>query len=153
MEVKLNPGEYLIRERTTCEALYVIKEGQLEVYRTSPSGEKIIVGLISSGEYAGETALFLGTPNGSNVVALTPVTAVRLAKSGIEIQMKTVPIWLIALTRGLIERLHKANEILLRNGITDDALAGKVKAISDKFPRQNEAASVPTPDEPQRKRA
>lgn len=139
MEIKLAPGEFMIREKTKCEALFIVKEGQLEVYKTSPSGEKILIGMISSGEYVGETALFKGTLNGSNVVALTPVVAVRLTKAAIEAQLKSVPSWLIALTRGLIERLHKANETMLRNGLVDNTLATKVKAIADKYPRAGAA--------------
>jgi len=133
MEMKLEPGEFLIKEKTTCEALFIVKEGQLEVYRTGADGEKVTIGMISSGEYVGETALFKGGMNSSNVQALTPVTCVRLSKSAIEQQLKTVPGWLIALTRGLIERLHNANDILRRNGLTDESLSGKVKAIGDKY--------------------
>ena len=82
--ISLAPGEYLIREKSGCDALYIIKEGQLGVYKTSPTGEKIPLALISSGQYVGETALLLGILNLSNVVALTPVKAVRLPRASIE---------------------------------------------------------------------
>lgn len=131
--VTFQPGELVIKENTACEALYIIKEGQLEVSKTSGAGEKIIIGLISSGQYAGETALLFGRMNTSNVTALTPVTAVKLSRSSIEAQLKTVPSWLIALTKGLIERLNSANEILKRNGLTDENLANRVRAMEEKF--------------------
>ncbi len=131
--IKLQPGEYLIREKTSCEALYIIKEGQLEVFRTGSGGEKVIIGMISSGEYVGETALFKGTPNSSNVVALSPVTAIRLPKASIEAQLKTAPPWLVGLIRGLIERLHNANDVMRRNVIIDEKLTGRIKAVEDKF--------------------
>ena len=47
MEIKLAPGEFMIREKTKCEALFIVKEGQLEVFKTSPTGEKILIGMIS----------------------------------------------------------------------------------------------------------
>lgn len=131
--MKLEPGEFLIREKTSCEALYIVKEGQLEVYRTSTEGEKVVLGMISSGQYVGETALFTGQLNGSNVVALTPVIAVRLSKASIEAQLKACPPWMIALTRGLIERLHSANEILRRNGWSDENLSSRIRAVQDKY--------------------
>ena len=131
--ISLLPGEFLIREKTTCDALYIIKEGQLEVFRTTSSGEKIPLGLISSGQYVGETALLLGKPNGSNVVALTNVKAIRLPKESIEAQLKTVPTWLVALTKGLIERLHNSNEIMRKNGWVDETLSTRLKAVEDKF--------------------
>lgn len=131
--IKLNPGEFLIREKTSCEALYIIKEGQLEVFRTGNSGEKIVIGMISSGEYVGETALFKGTPNSSNVVALSPVTAIRLPKASIDAQLKTAPPWLVGLIRGLVERLHHANDVMRRNNVQDEKLTGRIKAVEDKF--------------------
>lgn len=134
--VEFKPGDFVIREKTGCDALYIIKEGQLEVYKTGSGGEKIVLGLISSGQYVGETALLLGKPHSSNVVALTPVKAIKLAKTSIESQLKTVPAWLIALTKGLIERLHNQNEIIRRNGWVDEKLAERVKTIEEKFKKE-----------------
>lgn len=131
--INLLPGEFMIREKTRCDALYIITEGQLEVYRTATSGEKVPLGIITSGQYVGETALLLGRNHTSNVVALTPVKAHRLTKEAIESQLKTVPAWLLALTKGLIERLNSANELLRRNGLIDESLSGQVKAVEEKF--------------------
>jgi CRP-like cAMP-binding protein len=135
--VSFEPGEFVIREKTGCSALYIIKEGQLEVYKTGPNGEKIPIGMISSGQYVGEAALLLGIQNMSNVVALSPVKAVKLSRESIEAQLKAVPAWLIALTKGLIERMHSANELLRRNGWVDEALAGRLKAVEDKFKKES----------------
>jgi len=131
--VSFNPGDYLIREKTNCDAIYIIKEGQLEVFRTGPNGEKVPVGLISSGQYVGETALLLDKPYSSNVVALTPVKAVKLARGAMETQLKQVPPWLLALTKGLIDRLQNQNEIMRKNGWVDEQLASRLKTIEDKF--------------------
>lgn len=134
--VSFAPGEFLIREKTNSDALYIVKEGQLEVYKTGANGEKITIGLISSGQFVGETAMLLGRQNGSNVVALTPVKAVKLPRASIEAQLKTVPPWLLGLTKGLIERLQTANDILRRNGWVDEGLANAVKAVEDKFKKE-----------------
>jgi CRP-like cAMP-binding protein len=134
--VSFQPGEFMIREKTNSDALYIIKEGQLEVYKTGANGEKIPIALVSSGQYVGEAALLLGIQNMSNVVALSPVKAVKLSKASIEAQLKAVPSWLIALTKGLIERMHAANELIRRNGWVDENLAGRVKAVEDKFKKE-----------------
>jgi NTE family protein len=131
--VTFNPGDFVIREKTGCDSLYIIQEGQLEVYKTGTNGEKIPLGLVASGQYVGETALLLGTPHSSNVVALTPVKAIKLSKTSIDAQLKLVPAWLIALTKGLIERLHNQNEIMRRNGWVDESLSARLKTIEDKF--------------------
>ncbi len=131
--ISLLPGEFLIREKTPAEALYIIKEGQLEVYKTGGDGERIPLAIISSGQYVGETAILLGTQNSSNVIALSPVKAVKLSKAAIDTQLKAVPSWLISLTKGLVERLHTANDLLRRNGWVDEALQTKLKAVEDKY--------------------
>jgi CRP-like cAMP-binding protein len=127
------PGEYMIREKSGCDALYIIIEGQLEVFRTGANVEKIPIGIIKSGQYVGETALLLNRMHSSNVVALSPVKAHRLAREAIEQQMKSVPPWLLTLTKGLIDRLQTANELLRRNGLVDETLQNQVKAVSEKF--------------------
>ncbi len=131
--ITLQPGEFMIREKTGCDALYIVKEGQLEVFRTTPTGEKIPLGLVSSGQYVGETALLTGRSHSSNVVALTPVKAIRLTKASIEAQLEKVPTWLVALTKGLIERLNAQNDIMRKNGWVDESLSNRLKAVEDKF--------------------
>lgn len=131
--IEVNPGEFLIREKTNCDALYIIKEGQLEVYKTNGDGGKLPVGIISSGQYVGEAALLLNKQHMSNVVALSPVKAVKIPRNSIETQLKTVPNWLLALTRGLIERLHSANDLLRRNELVDETLSSQLRAVEEKF--------------------
>lgn len=132
-EIAFEPGEFLIREKTPCKALYIIKEGQLEVYKTLSSGEKLPLGMISSGQYVGENALLMNTQNQSNVVALTPVRAIEISRELIETQLKQVPSWLVSMTKGLIVRLHFTNEILRRNGLVDERLADRIRAVEEKY--------------------
>jgi CRP/FNR family cyclic AMP-dependent transcriptional regulator len=127
------PGEYLVREKAACTAIYIIQEGQLEVYKLKSSGEKIPIGIISSGQYVGEMALLLGTPHLSSVVALSPVQALKISKASIEGQLKEIPPWLLALAKGLAERLNMANDTLRRNGWVDESLSERMKAVEQKF--------------------
>ena len=87
---------------------------------------------LDSGELLTE-ALLSGRTHGSNVVALTPVKAIRLTKASIEAQLEKVPTWLVALTKGLIERLNATNDIMRRNGWVDEGLSTRLKAVEDKF--------------------
>lgn len=129
--VKFKPGDHLVREMQPGTHLYIIKEGQLEVYKTKKGGEKIPVALIGSGEYVGETAVLLGDNYSSNVVALTKVEAIQLDKKYIDNQLKQVPSWLTALTIGLIDRLRRVNEVLKKHDLVDEALESRLKAIEE----------------------
>ncbi len=131
MEIELKPGEFLVKEKSPCDALYIIQEGQLEAFRTNKTG-RIPVGIISSGEYVGEAAIFLDGQHLSNVVALTHVKALKLPKNSIDTQLKNMPSWMVALARGLVTRLHQSNELMRKNGWIDATISEKVKAIRAK---------------------
>ncbi len=122
------PGDFVIREKAACTDLFIVKEGQLEVYKTK-GDQKIPLGIISSGEYIGEAAILLGTPHLSNVVALTEVKVIKLPKAAIEAQLKQAPAWLVSLTKGLVEKLRHANDILRRNNLIDETMSSKINAI------------------------
>lgn len=126
--VEFEPGDFIIKEKTAGDALFIIKSGQLEVFKTDSNGGKIPLGIIGSGQYVGESAVLHDTNHTSNVVALTKVTAVKLSKKSIDQQLKQVPTWLVALTKGLITRLRHANDILRKNGLVDEGLAAAIKA-------------------------
>ena len=129
--VKFKPGDHLIRAMQPGTHLYIIKEGQLEVYKQNKEGEKIPVAIIGSGEYVGETAVLLDDNYNSNVVALTKVTALQMSKKHIDAQLKNVPSWLVALTIGLIDRLRKANDVLKKHDLVDESLDSRLRAIEE----------------------
>ncbi len=139
LTIELEPGDYLVQEKQPCDALYIIQEGQLAAFRLGKQG-KIPVGLISSGEYVGEAAIFLEGHHLSTVMALTKVKALKIPKSSIEAQLKNMPSWMVALARGLVTRLHHSNEILRRNAWIDPTIQQKVKAISEKNPSRRKAS-------------
>ena len=131
--VELKPGDLLIKEDQPSVALYIIKEGQLEAFKEK-NGERIPLGIINSGEYVGEMSLLVNTSYTNSVVALTNVKAIRIQKSALEKQLEQAPKWFVALTRGLVDRLHHANEILRRNSIQDEKMTAAIKAIEQKNP-------------------
>ncbi|NQZ01383.1 MAG: cyclic nucleotide-binding domain-containing protein [Bdellovibrionales bacterium] len=127
--VKFKPGDHLIRTGQAGTHLFIIKSGQLEVYKTDKQGQKLPLAIIGSGEYVGETAVLLDDNYSSSVVALTDVEAIQLSKKIIDAQLKQVPTWLVALTRGLIDRLRKSNEALRKHDLRDDGLENQLRAI------------------------
>ena len=126
--VDVKAGDMLIQEKKPCHALYIVQEGQLEVYKIK-EGNRIPIAVIGSGEYVGEAALLLDRPHSSNVVALTDCKLTQIDKEAIDSQLKNTPAWFLSLTKGLITRLHKVNDILHRNGLVDEGVASKVKAL------------------------
>lgn len=135
-------GDYILREGAKCDALFVVQEGQIEIYRLDINSKKIPLGLVQSGEYLGEMSLISDRPHSAHAVALTKTRCVKITSEIMENQMKELPKWLVALTRGLVYKLQRTNEVLKRNGIADEALSIAVKAILDK------GSQKPSEDDP-----
>lgn len=140
-EIEFNPGEYILREGTNCDSLIVVKSGQIEVFKTGSHGVKIPLGLVQSGEYLGEMAMISDRPHSANAVALTKTVCIKIPTATIEEQLKELPSWLVALTRGLVYKLNKTNDVLRRNGIVDSTLSTAVRAISDREDSSTKKAS------------
>ena len=131
-QVTYAPGDYILREGAMCDSLLVVKSGQIEVFRFDKARKKIPLALVNSGEYLGEMSLVADRPHSANAVALTETVCLKISNDALEAQMRTAPTWLVALTRGLVMKLHKTNDLLKRNGIVDESLYGAVKAIETK---------------------
>lgn len=131
-EVEYKPGDFILREGANCDALIIVKSGQIEVFKNGRNNVRIPLGLVQSGEYLGEMALITDRPHSANAVALTKTVCLKIPYSAIEEHLKELPSWLVALTRGLVFKLHKTNEVLKRNGIIDDTLTTAVRAITER---------------------
>lgn len=131
-EIEYNPGDFILREGANCDSLIVVKTGQIEVYKNGSQGVKIPLGLVQSGEYLGEMAMISDRPHSANAVALTKTVCIKIPTATIEDQLKELPSWLVALTRGLVYKLNKTNDVLRRNGIVDSTLTTAVRAICDR---------------------
>lgn len=129
-EVEFNIGDYILREGANCDCLMVVKSGQIQIFKNGRGNQRINLGIVQSGEYLGEMALISERPHSANAMALTKTTIIKIPNSVIEDHLRDLPSWLVALTRGLVNKLNKTNDVLKRNGIMDDVLANTVSAIT-----------------------
>ncbi len=73
-EIRLNPGEYLMREGKIGDAMYVTLEGTMQVRKTVDETE-IVLAERGPGEVLGEMSVLDQSPRVASVIALTPVRA------------------------------------------------------------------------------
>ena len=137
-KVLYRPGDMLIQEKSQSQYLYIIQSGQVEIFRLKENGVRISLSIVGPGQYLGEMALFLDKPHSVSAVALSPVEAVQLSKESIDDQMKTVPPWLVALIRGLIDRLHQMNLRMIRHNIHDETLTETIDTIAQRSKKSEE---------------
>ncbi|MCM2281050.1 MAG: cyclic nucleotide-binding domain-containing protein [Bdellovibrionaceae bacterium] len=139
-EVKFKSGDLIFQEKQGSDALFIIKSGQVQIFRLGKDREsRIPLGIAGSGEYLGELSVLLGQPHSSNALALTDVVAVQLKKDVIDDQLKNSPPWLVGMVKGLVSKLQRTNEILRRNNLVDETLANTVTAIEDNHKRSQKA--------------
>jgi small-conductance mechanosensitive channel/CRP-like cAMP-binding protein len=102
-------GDALLTQGGAVTSVFVIAKGALVVTRNDGSGRQLL-GALGPGDFFGELALLMGTPNAATVVGLTKFVAYELTKDAVAPFLTDHPELLHALERGaekarsLIER-------------------------------------------------
>lgn len=66
---QLAAGDVLFAQGDPPDFIYVIESGALEVTRTSPSGEQVVLAQLGPGEFVGEMGPLFGLPRSATVRA------------------------------------------------------------------------------------
>lgn len=75
---KIEPGKRLFAQDEQGDFLMVVLDGQVAEDRLQPSGQKVRLGEVRSGDVVGELSMMDGSTRLGNCVALTPVTVAVL---------------------------------------------------------------------------
>jgi SulP family sulfate permease len=78
--VKVEPGEYLIRQGEDADKLYFIVLGSVSIYLEMGNGTRVRLQTLGLGTAVGEPGLYLGAPCTASAIADSPVSAYRLTR-------------------------------------------------------------------------
>lgn len=78
--VEYAPGDVVVRQGDSSDAVYFIEAGKVEVGATGGGGATVVLAELGPGDYFGEIGILTGAERIADVVALEPVTALRLGK-------------------------------------------------------------------------
>lgn len=140
-EIKIKKGDFVIQEGAPCDGLYMIRDGQFEVYKKGGE-DKIPLSVARSGQFLGEMAVLTGDAHTASVKALTNGTLIKIPKDVIDAQIKAAPSWLVSLARGLALRLRKTNLVLKKNNIIDSSIQEAIHAIEQNQLAEDEEAEA-----------
>ncbi len=97
--VEKYPGTHLIKEGNDSVAAFVIRSGEVELFRSRKSG-RFVVGRVGPGAVIGDIAMLRSQPYISSARAITPVEAFRIDRSKllpVLIEHPTIAMrWLVA---------------------------------------------------------
>jgi CRP-like cAMP-binding protein len=130
-EVCFQPGELIFKERNPGDHFFIIKEGQVQVFKQKGE-QQIPLAVIHSGQNLGELSVMDGMPRSATAVALTEVRALKISREAIQRQMKKLPHWFGNLVFNLVERMRKTDDILRKNSLIDEDLMNAIQAIEFK---------------------
>ena len=67
-------GDLIFRDGARGDGFYLVEKGSVEIYKTAPNGQKIVIGKIGPGGIFGEMSAIDDEPRMANAAALEPTT-------------------------------------------------------------------------------
>lgn len=101
----LNPGELLFSEGEDATSMFYVLKGKLEIHKTLPNGNKVIMGKIESGELVGEMAVLSQEKQIVSVIALDQVELIPIPTGKIKEIVDSQPKWIKIMIENLSRRL------------------------------------------------
>ena len=124
----------IFRQGEQGNCLYIIKKGTVRVLIKSPeTNENMEIARLQDGDYFGEMALITGESRSASIETVTPVTLLRMGKTGFSLLLNENPKIALALSHMLIKRLKNTNYQLLESEKHYHQMispSGKLEAIS-----------------------
>ena len=97
-------GEVMTRQGAVAHWLYILTDGEAEVYLETPGRDRSLLYTVNAGSFFGEMGLMTGAPRAATVVAKTDVECYRLDKTGFADILKSRPAIAEAISAILAQR-------------------------------------------------
>jgi CRP/FNR family cyclic AMP-dependent transcriptional regulator len=125
-------GSVIFREGDARLFLYIVQKGQIAIFKITPQNERIPLGIIGSGEYLAESGILDNkATHGTWALALTDVEIIKISNDAFNEQLKNAPPWLVAMAKGLSQKLRRMNDLVRRNKLADDSLDTAILAAQE----------------------
>ncbi len=123
--IVLQPGDKLFTEGDPSGTLYLVKEGNLMVYRTKDDLE-IPLEIFKPGEFIGTVSILSGTPRSASVRAVTHALLECYGQDSLEQTLAAFPTWTKAMLKDVVTRLKRINNAFVSSRCSEKELQKKV---------------------------
>jgi CRP-like cAMP-binding protein len=106
-------GNIIAKQGSVSHWLYIVINGDAEVYLELPQGGKRIVSVLGKGSFFGEMGMMTGAPRTASVVAKTDVECYRLDKEVFEDVLRARPSIADEMSHILVARRAELDAVLL----------------------------------------
>ncbi len=106
------PGEIIFHRDDPGQVLFVIREGKVRIYLSSPDGQEVTLAVLGPGDYFGELALLDGHPRSASAVTLEPVEVYALQRSDFTNAVLQHPRIAVAVITALSRRLRQTDSMV-----------------------------------------
>jgi CRP/FNR family cyclic AMP-dependent transcriptional regulator len=120
--VALQAGQILFRRGDPGNCMYVILDGQVQIYLETKEGHAAVLRVLQAGEFFGEMALLDGGSRSANALAVSSSELFVLERAAFLDLLTTSPELLSRLFSGLTERLRATDERYLQEEIANQKL-------------------------------
>lgn len=101
--------QVMVMEQDWGETLFLVRGGMAKVRTFTADGDEMVMALLGAGDVFGEMAVLDGTPRSADVVALTPLTVLKLRAAPFRDLLQRQASFALALARLEAARLRDMN--------------------------------------------
>ena len=109
---KLEAGETLFKTGEPGESLYIVRDGEVELFIRDTAGQKILLAIAGNGEVFGELALLDRGPRTATAMALTDSELLELDREDLLLLFHKSPTAALRLLAAMSQMTRKADELL-----------------------------------------
>jgi CRP/FNR family cyclic AMP-dependent transcriptional regulator len=111
-EVKLKPGEVLFQAGEPGDSLFVVREGEVELYIKDNVGQKIVLNNAGAGDMFGELSMLDSGPRTATAVAVTDTELLLLDREDLILLFQQRPNAALHMLAAMSAMTRKADELL-----------------------------------------
>ena len=128
-------GEGIFAEGDPGDALYVIEEGKIKIYRSAPDGRENMLAVLGPREMFGELSLFDPSPRTASAAAVTDCRLLLFPHDALRPWLSQHPEVAPALLQALARRLRRTNDTLADLVFSDvpGRVAKTLLSLADRF--------------------
>ncbi len=104
-------GEIIFKEGEPGKNMYIILEGDVEIFLVTGGGEKIL-SVLTKGEFFGEMALIDDSPRSATARCKTPTKVLLMSDDQLDAYIESHPAFAVKMIRNLVKRLRGANKLI-----------------------------------------